>query len=93
MKFSQLFLQKVLRFFGCLAACCAYRKREDFEGPHKAPLHSKIRVNGVSNSNVYGESFRVNVLSKVTGKNRLQKQFKTLVEAHCRVLPSLHVCF
>lgn len=58
------------------------RKSKDFEGPHEFPKGSGIRVNRVSNSKVYGESFRVNVSSKVTGSNRLQKQFKTLAEAH-----------
>ena len=67
------------------------RKSKHLEGPHEYPKGSGIIVNKVSNSKVHGESFRVNVPSKVTGNSRLQKQFKTLAEARgfgCRVAAS-----
>ena len=80
--FSYRFPTKKLAVSRCLAHCRAVRKSKPLEGPHEYPKGSGIRVNKVSNSKVHGESFRVNVPSKVTGNSRLQKQFKTLGEAH-----------
>lgn len=68
MTFSYSFVTQSLAVFGCLAKCWVERKGKDFEGPHKYPKGSRIRVNCVSYSNVYGESFRVKVPSKVAEK-------------------------